>query len=254
MRLLWILGVTAVGLLVMAQGALSGRGGAVRGGMRGAVVGNMVGGTEGAEKGAKVGVITGATRSAIDREATARGTYQATTEYQQAPRSNFEEAPPEVLGVAVTGKSAKSSEEAVIRLDGKPLVGITFPADWKQKAGERFVAGVSKDGQAYAILASLGGADKQAGMKKVKAGLETYLKDVKFDDQVETKGGALLITGTGKAKKAGIDVVFAAGVFEGSKGQLVGAAFVVDSKIEEHYKETVKGICQTLRRAEDFGK
>ncbi len=49
-------------------------------------------------------------------------------------------------------------------------------------------------------------------------------------------------------------MVFAAGVFEAAKGQLVGIAFVVDSKIDEHYKETVRGICQTIRRAEDFAK
>ena len=35
---------------------------------------------------------------------------------------------------------------------------------------------------------------------------------------------------------------------------IVAAAFVVDSKIEDHYKETVRGICQTIRRANDFGK
>jgi uncharacterized protein (TIGR03000 family) len=29
-------------------------------------------------------------------------------------------------------------------------------------------------------------------------------------------------------------------------------AFVVDSKIEDYYKETVRGICQTIRRAEDM--
>ena len=49
-----------------------------------------------------------------------------------------------------------------------------------------------------------------------------------------------------------IEVVFVAGVFEAAKGQLVGIAFVVDAKIDEHYKETVRGICQTIRRAEDF--
>ena len=64
----------------------------------------------------------------------------------------------------------------------------------------------------------------------------------------------MVITGTGKGKKAGVDVVFAAGLFDAGKGQLVGAAFVVDSKIEDHYKETVRGICQTIRRAEDFAK
>ena len=49
-------------------------------------------------------------------------------------------------------------------------------------------------------------------------------------------------------------MVFAAGVFDAGNGQLVGAAFVVDSKMEDHYKETVRGICQTLRRAGDFNQ
>jgi hypothetical protein len=254
MRNLWILGVTALGLCVMAQSAVSQRGGAVRGGMRGAVVGDMVGGSEGAEKGAKIGVVTGATRQAIDRETKARVEYQATAEYKDAARSNFADATPDVLGVDQGGTASKSSGESVIKKDGKPLVGVTFPADWKQKSSDNFVAAVSKDGQAYVILASLGGADKQTGIKKVKAGLDNYLKDIKFDEQAETKGGALVITGTGKGKKSGIDVVFAAGVFDAAKGQLVGAAFVVDSKIDEMYKETVRGICQTVRLAKDFEK
>jgi len=83
------------------------------------------------------------------------------------------------------------------------------------------------------------------------------LKDVKYDDPSETKpsetkGSAEVITGTGKGKKSGVDVVFAAGLFDAGKGQLVGAAFVVDSKMENYYKETVRGICQTIRRSEDF--
>ena len=215
----------------------------------------MVGGSEGAATGAKVGVVTGATRAAIDRETQARTQYQATAEYQNAQHSNFNEAPPEVLGTTPAGTATKPSGEAVIRKDGKPIVGITFPADWKQKTGDNYISAVSGDGQAYSMLVTLKEvADKQAGIKKVKAGLENYLQDIKFDEPTETKGGALVITGTGKAKKAGVDVVFAAGVFDAGNGQLVGAAFVVDSKIEDHYKETVRGICQTLRRADDFNK
>jgi len=254
MRSLQLMGVTALGLLVMVQSARSGRGGAARGGMRGAVVGGMVGGSEGAEKGAKVGAVTGATRAAIDLENGARSKYQATTEYQDAPRSDFNEAPPEILGIAASGSAAKPTGEAVIRQDGHPLVGVTFPENWMQKTGDNFVAAASKDGQAYAILASLGAADRDAGIKKVKASIENHLKDIKFDDPSETKGGALIVTGTAKGKKAGVDVVFAAGVFEAAKGQLVAAAFVVDSKMDDHYKETVRGICQTLRRAKDFTK
>jgi hypothetical protein len=231
------------------------RGGAVRSGVRGAAVGGMVGGSEGAEKGAKVGVVTGATRTAINRETEARTQYEATTEYQNAQHSNFNEAPPEVFGTTAAGTAKKPSGEAVIRKDDKPIVGITFPSDWKQKTGDNYISAVSGDGQAYSMLVTLEGvADKQAGIKKVKEGLEKYLKDVKYDEPSETKGGAVVITGTGTGKKAGVDVVFAAGVFDAGKGQLVGAAFVVDAKIEDYYKETVRGICQTIRRAKDFAK
>jgi hypothetical protein len=254
MRIVNILGVTTVGLLVMTQYAMSQRGGAARSGVRGAAVGQMVGGTEGAEKGAKIGVVTGATRTAMDRETTARTQYQATPAYQTAPRSNFTEVPPDVLGVGEASTPAKSGQETVIRKDDVLLVGITFPADWKPSMGDKHISAVSGDGQAYAMLATLGADDREAGIKQVKTGLERYLKDIKFDEQAETKGGATMVTGTGKGKKTGVEVVFATAVFEAAKGQLVGAAFIVDSKIEDHYKETVRGICQTLRRAEDFKK
>lgn len=251
-----ILGVTALALAMLASDALAQRrGGAVSGGMRGAVVGGMVGGSEGAATGAKIGVVTGATRAAVNREAQARTEYQTTTEYQNAQHSNFNEAPPEVLGATAAGTAKKPNEEAVIRKDGKPIVGITFPSDWNQKTGDNYISAVSGDGQAYSMLVTLDGvADKQAAVEKVKSGLAKYLNDIKYDEPSETKGGAVVVTGTGKGKKAGVDVVFAAGLFDAAKGQLVGAAFVVDSKIEDHYKDTVRGICETIRRAEDFGK
>jgi hypothetical protein len=240
---------------VIAQDAMAQRRGAVSGGMRGAVVGGMVGGSEGAATGARVGVVTGATRAAIGRETQARTQYQATAEYQNAQHADFSEAPPDVLGTTPEGTAKAPSEESVIRKDGKPIVGITFPADWKERTGENYISAVSGDGQAYSMLVTLKDvADKEAAIKKVQAGLETYLQDIKFDEQAETKGGALVITGTGKAKKAGVDVVFAAAVFDAGNGQLVGAAFVVDSKIEDHYKETIRGICQTLRRANEFAR
>jgi hypothetical protein len=239
---------------MLASGALAQRG-AVRGGVRGAVVGGMIGGSEGAATGAKIGVVTGATRAAINREAQARTQYEGTTEYQNAPRSNFGDAPPEVWGATPAGTAQKPTAEAVIRKDGKPVVGITFPPDWTQRTGDNYVSAVSGDGQAYAMLvAAEAGTDKQAGIKKVKEGLERYLSDIKFDEPSETKGGATVVTGTGKGKKAGVDVVFAAGLFDAGKGQLVGAAFVVDAKMEDHYKATIRGICETLRRSQDFAE
>jgi len=231
------------------------RGGAASGGVRGAVVGGMVGGSGGAATGAKIGVVTGATRAAINRETQSRTEYQSTTEYQNAQRSNFNETPPEVLGATAAGALKKPSEEAVIRKDGKPIVGITFPSDWNQKTGDNYISAVSGDGQAYSMLVTLDGvADKQAAVERVKSGLAKYLNDIKYDEPSETKEGAVVVTGTGKGKKAGVDIVFAAGLFDAAKGQLVGAAFVVDSKVEDHYKDTVRGICETIRRAEDFGK
>ena len=256
MTRLGILGVTSLALAMLASDALAQRrGGAVSGGMRGAVVGGMVGGSEGAATGAKIGVVTGATRAAVNREAQARTEYQTTTEYQNAQHSNFNEAPPEVLGTTAAGTAKKASEEAVIRKDGKPIVGITFPSDWNQKTGDNYISAASGDGQAYSMLVVLDGvADKQAAVEKVKSGLAKYLNDIKYDEPSETKGGAVVVTGTGKGKKAGVDIVFATGLFEAAKGQLVGAAFVVDSKVEDHYKDTVRGICETIRRAEDFAK
>ena len=253
MTRLGILGAASLALAMLATDAPAQRGGAVGGGMRGAVVGGMIGGSEGAATGARVGVVTGATRAAINRETQARTDYEATTEYQNAQRSNFNEAPAEVLGTTPAGTAKKPSEEAIIRKDGKPIVGITFPSDWKQKTGDNYISAVSADGQAYSMLvAAKGVTDKKAGIKKVKEGLEGYLNDVKYDEPSETKGGAVVVTGTGKAKKSGVDVVFAAGVFDAGKEQLVGAAFVVDSKIEDHYKATIRGICETIRRSQDF--
>jgi hypothetical protein len=152
----------------------------VSGGMRGAVVGGMFGGSEGAATGAKVGAVTGATRAAIDRESLARTQYEGTPGYQNAQRANFDEVQPDVLGTTAAGTAAKPSGEAVIRKNGEPIVGITFPSDWNQRTGDNYISAVSGDGQAYAMLVAADGvADKQAGIKKVKEGLEYYLPDVK---------------------------------------------------------------------------
>ena len=147
----------------------------------------------------------------------------------------------------------RPAAEAVLQKNGKPVVGVTFPSDWKQVTGDRYISGVSADGQAYAMIAPLeGAADKPGGINRVKQGLLQYLQDIKYDDLTETKRGALVVTGTAKGKKAGVDVVFAAGVLDAGAGQIVGAAFVVDSRIEDYYKETIRQICQTIRVGDDF--
>jgi uncharacterized protein (TIGR03000 family) len=189
----------------------------------------------------------------MDAETQARTTYQGTAEYQNAQHSNFNEAPPEVLVSSPSAGTAAPGGEAIIRQDGKPVVGITYPADWKEKVADTYVAAVSADGQAWSVIATLEGVkDNQAGIERIKQGLEKYLQNINYDDLTKTQGGALVLTGTGKAKKSGIGVVFAAGAFDAGGGQLAGVAFVVDQAVEQHYKETVRYICQTIRRAQDF--
>jgi hypothetical protein len=140
-------------------------------------------------------------------------------------------------------------------MDGKPVVAITYPSDWKQKAGDNYVTAISPDGHAWSVIATLQGVkDQRAGIDRIKQQLDKYLKDIDYDDLTQTKRGALLVTGTGKGKKSGLDLVFAAGVFDSGAGQLAGTAFVIDKNMEDRYKETVRYTCQTIRGAPDLAK
>jgi hypothetical protein len=276
MTQLRIVAVAALALVMLAADGMAQRrtGGAVSSGVRGAMVGGLVGGEGAAKKGAAIGAVAGATRtvtqrSAVNAEAQARAQYQSSAQYQNAQHSNFNEAPPEVLapadgsaaGTSKDGKAAGSvvpnkdvtPVETVLRKAGKPVVGITYPTDWKLKAEDRRASAVSADGQGWSVIALLEGVkDKEAGITKAKQGLEKSLKDIKYDEPTETERGALVVTGTGKGKKAGVEVVFAVGVFESGPGQLAGAAFVVDKDVEDHYKETVRSICETIRGEKDL--
>jgi hypothetical protein len=181
----------------------------------------MAGGSEGAKKGAAVGVAAGATRAAVNRsadrravdsESQSRTEYESSTEYENAQHSDFSESPPDLLA-SPSDKSATSCGEAILKKDGKPIVAITYPSDWKQKEGETSVSAVSKKGNAWSALGLVDGVkDKQDGINKLKQGLEKCLKDIDYDDVTKTDRGALLITGSGKGKKAGTDAVFAVAI------------------------------------------
>jgi hypothetical protein len=134
----------------------------------------MVGEFVGGESGEKVGAVVGATRGAAQRtavvaETRARNQYQTTDAYQNGQHSNFNEDPPEVMVTSPpAGPAAKGGQEAVIRKEGKPIVGITYPSDWKQKAGDHHVTAVSADGHAWSVIATLEGVkDNQDGLKLV---------------------------------------------------------------------------------------
>ena len=260
MTKLWVLGVAVLALTVLAPPEAMARG-AARGGMRGAVVGGMAGGSEGAKKGAAVGVVAGATRGAAERrdnrqavnsESQSRSEYESSTEYESAQHSDFSEAPPELL-TSPSDKSATPGGDAIITKDGKPIVAITYPSDWKQKMGDDSVSAVSKEGNAWSALALLDGVkDKQDGIKKLKQGLEKCMKDIDYDDLTKTDRGALLITGSGKGKKAGTDVTFAVAVFEAAPKQLAGVAFIVDKSVDDRYKEAARYIVKTIQVEKDL--
>ena len=256
MRTLRILGVAALGLLVMAQDATAQRRGAVSGGMRGAVVGGMVGGSE--RRGDRGQDWSRDWRDqGRHRPGNANaGPVPVHPGLSECPARQLQRSTagrpwrrPGRYGDQAQRRERHSQERQAYRGDhvsrgleaARPPTTISLPS-----------VGMAKPTRCSS--ASRGIADKQAGIKQVKSGLENYLKDIKCDEPTETKGGDLLITGTGKGKKAGVDVVFAAGVLDAGNGQLVAVAFVVDAKIEDHYKETVRGICETLRRGNDFNK
>lgn len=284
MTKLRIIVVVAVCLGMLAPDAMAqrrGGGGAVSSGVRGAMVGGLVGGESGAQKGAKIGAVAGVTRTvaqnvdqrqAVNTEAQARAQYQTTAEYQNAPHSDFNTIAPEILvtSAVVAGantqtvgkpvisgapKKDDSPVETVIRKDGKPVLGVTYPSDWKRKIGDHSVAAVTADGQGWSAVALLDGIkDKEAGIAKAKQGIEKSLQDVKYDDPTTTERGALMVTGTGKGKKTGVEVVFAIGVFESGPSQISGAAFLVDKDVEDHYKDTVRYICGTIRGEKDLAQ
>ena len=103
------------------------------------------------------------------------------------------------------------------------------------------------------MIATLDGTgDIEEGIKRVKQTLPQYLQDINYDEPTKTERGALVLTGTAKGKKTGVDVVFAVGVMDAGAGQIAGAAFVVDSRIEDYYKETIRQICQQIRVGDDF--
>jgi len=235
--------------------------GAARGGMRGAVVGGMAGGSEGAKKGAKAGVVVGATRGAVNRsadrramdsESQSRSEYESSTEYESAQHSDFSEAPPDLLA-SPSDKSATPGGDVILKKDGKPIVAITYQSDWKQKEGDNSVSAISQKGNAWSALGLLNGVkDKQDGIKKLKQGLEKCMKDIDYDDLTKTDRGALLITGSGKGKKAGTEVTFAVAVFEAAPKQLAGVAFIVDKSVDDRYKEAARSIVETIQVEKDL--
>ena len=144
---------------------------------------------------------------------------------------NFQSnAPPAVLGTATTSgdcptgggylpgrRTVPTAERLSFRRMESPSLGSPLPADWE--AGHRSQSLCLRrqpgwTGLCEMITATLeGAANKQAGVDKVKQGLLQYLQDIKYDDQTETKRGALVVDRHGKGEEGpAFDVVFGVGV------------------------------------------
>jgi hypothetical protein len=151
--------------------------------------------------------------------------------------------------ILVTGVQA---HDIVLREQGKAILGVSFPSDWKQVLDKNHVIATSADGQAWSVISTMDGIeDHPSGINKIKAGLEEYLKEIQYDETVKTESGSTVLSGTGKGKKSGVDVVFTSAVFK-SGDKHCGIVFIVDADIEKYYEKTILAICKSVLVEADF--
>jgi len=148
--------------------------------------------------------------------------------------------------------ASTQAHDVVLRDQGKAILGISYPADWKQVVEKNSVIATSEDGQAWSVISTLDEIQNQAaGIEKIKAGLEDYLKEIQYDETTKSESGSLILSGTAKGKESGIDVVFTSAVFM-SGPKHCGLVFIVDADIEKYYEKTVLAICESILLQEDF--
>lgn len=158
-----------------------------------------------------------------------------------------------LLAMSACIATSASAHDLVLRDDqGKALLGVSYPADWKQVVGKNHVIATSEDGTAWSVISTLDDIrDQAAGIQKIKTGLEDYLKEIQYDEPTKTDRGSVIVSGTGKGKKSGVDVVFTSAVFHSGKRHC-GVVFIVDADIEKYYEKTVLAICESILTEEDF--
>ncbi len=150
--------------------------------------------------------------------------------------------------------TSATAHDIVLRDQGKAILGVSYPSEWKQTVGKSHVVATSEDGTAWSVISALDDIeDKKSGTAKIRQGLEDYLEEIKYDELSETESGSLVLSGTGKGKKSGVDVVFTSAVFESGPGRFAGIVFIVDADIEKYYEKTVLAICQSVLIEADFG-
>ena len=158
-----------------------------------------------------------------------------------------------LLVASVILATAAQAHDIVLREQGKAILGVSYPADWKQLVDKNSVVATSEDGTAWSVISTLNDIkDKAAGIPKIKEGLEEYLTEIKYDETTATDGGALVLSGKGKGKESGVEVVFTSGVFQSGPERFAGIVFIVDADIEKYYEKTILAICESVLVEADF--
>ena len=159
-----------------------------------------------------------------------------------------------VIVLCVILVPSAGAHDIILRDQGKAVLGVSYPANWKQVVGKNHVIATSDDGTAWSAISTLEEIkDQTAGIEKIKEGLEDYLTEIKYDETNKTESGSLVLSGTGKGKKSGVDVVFTSAVFMSGKRHC-GIVFIVDADIEKYYEKTVLAICESILVEEDFAE
>jgi hypothetical protein len=157
-----------------------------------------------------------------------------------------------IVLVLFAAASTASAHDIVLREQGKAILGVSYPSDWKQVVGKSHVVATSEDGTAWSVISTIDDIqDRPSGVNKIKEGLEEYLKEIQYDETTKTESGATILSGTGKGKESGVGVVFTSAVFTSGERHC-GIVFIVDADIEKYYEKTILAICKSVLVEEDL--
>ena len=80
-----------------------------------------------------------------------------------------------VVLLAASAPNSAFAHDIVLREQGKPILGVSYPSDWKQVVEKNYVVATSEDGTAWSVTSAIDDiAGKQAGVTRIKEGLEEW--------------------------------------------------------------------------------
>ena len=60
-----------------------------------------------------------------------------------------------IVLVFFAAASTAAAHDIVLREQGKPILGVSYPSDWKQEVGKSHVVATSEDGTAWSVIGTL---------------------------------------------------------------------------------------------------